>query len=327
MRLYAIFLQFFVFVGFSRGLLAQNVSLTYTEIQEYLQATNLPKHALVIGVEEYIDLPLVTNATSDATLVAEKLRKLGFTVDQVSDNPNKSVIMSRLTDFASRRLSSDPLRPNIVVVYYSGHGFHFGNGNFLVPKDAQRGQLLQYGVPVSTLVEEITQKEVAIAIFFFDACRTTFFEDIENPEYKAFARPVPTHFETIFYGFASQHGKPSLSFANPTDTNSPFAMSLANRIAQENLELNDLFNEIKSDVDDLTDNNQRPQQTQVLSGEFYFKPSSDHSNLLKQKWHVAMFSGKSCAKKYLDKYPGGAYTSSALKWLHNYGDLINENCK
>jgi hypothetical protein len=80
-----------------------------------------PKFALVIGNSDYpvkkSDLP---NAVNDANLLAQSLKKLGFTVSQHA-NLGRGQMLKVVTTFASELPTGAT-----ALVFYAGHGMHIG---------------------------------------------------------------------------------------------------------------------------------------------------------------------------------------------------------
>jgi hypothetical protein len=74
-------------------------------------------HALVIGNDEYVQLPKLTTANNDATEVASVLReRFGFQVTLLA-NATRYQILSALNELRARLTSDDNL-----LLYYAGHG-------------------------------------------------------------------------------------------------------------------------------------------------------------------------------------------------------------
>ena len=92
-------------------------------------------HAIVIGIDQYRDLPALKTAVSDAQSIAAMLSKdYGFKVNLVL-NPTRSQILDELARARQTLTENDNL-----LIYYAGHGW-LDNGadqGYWMPADASR---------------------------------------------------------------------------------------------------------------------------------------------------------------------------------------------
>ena len=92
-------------------------------------------HAIVIGIDQYRDLPALKTAVSDAQSIATMLNKdYGFKVNLVL-NPTRSQILDELARARQTLTENDNL-----LIYYAGHGW-LDNGadqGYWMPADASR---------------------------------------------------------------------------------------------------------------------------------------------------------------------------------------------
>ncbi|MEI8246007.1 MAG: caspase family protein [Lentisphaerota bacterium] len=92
-------------------------------------------HAIIIGIDQYRDLPALRTAVSDAQSIAEMLNKdYGFKVNLVL-NPTRSQILDELARARQTLTENDNL-----LIYYAGHGW-LDNGadqGYWMPADASR---------------------------------------------------------------------------------------------------------------------------------------------------------------------------------------------
>ncbi len=283
-----------------------------------LQASELPKRALVVGVESYDDLPDVTNATSDATRVSLALKDLQFAVTPATDL-NRRQFFEHLDDFVDRSLAVSLPEQAVVVFYFSGHGFRFGDDNMLVPADAAATgeSLVDKAVPLSHVVQRIVDKNVALALFFIDACRTELTSLQELELEVGFAEPLVRH--NTYYGFASGYGKPSFSFVREGDANSPFARSLATRLTMPGVELHSLFEGVRQEVANLSEQRQVPHEHKDFFGDYYFALTPQHRNALRGQLSTALIlaalRGPGCVRSYLASDPASEFSTAARAWL------------
>ena len=289
--------------------------------REALRQADLPKYALVLGIENYDHLPNVTNAKDDAGAVSNALNKLGFAVDTATDL-NRQEFFARLNEFVNRSLGHSEPETAVVLFYFAGHGFRGRSGNNLVPADTvdDVSELLHKSIPLSHIVEKITGSNVALALVFIDACRTELSSSTLGQERVGFAETPPEDLQSVYYGFASSLGQPSLSFVRPDDANSPFSSALARRLGTADKELHDMFEGVKRDVYIATSTRQIPMEQKKFLGEYYVSPSDKYSANLEARLALALIMGPVCVQEYIVDYPAGPYTTGARSWLLLHGE-------
>lgn len=216
--------------------------------------------ALVIGNATYT-MPrwALVNPVNDATLIAARLRSLGFQVDPVM-NANKATMDEAIKRFGTRLKTGG--REAVGVFYYAGHGAQKDGVNFLVPVDATAAtmeQLSQQAPAMQAVMNNMSSAGNRVNIVILDACRNTplppgarstprrnGLADLSNPPLDA------------LIAYATRAG--STAPDNPTDRNSVFTRTLAEAFARQSrdpVEL--LFSDVQSRVYDLTDGAQRPE--------------------------------------------------------------------
>src|SRR5690349_8522222 len=96
---------------------------------DYLFEREPGRHALVIGNSNYQHISGIPSAALDAQKVAARLRELNFNVTE----PGELVSVRALEDeiLPAFRKPIDP--GDLVVFYFSGHGFSYGPSNYLAP--------------------------------------------------------------------------------------------------------------------------------------------------------------------------------------------------
>ncbi len=286
-------------------------------LEEHLRRVDLPKYALVMGVENYEHLPRVTNAMNDARAVGTALEGLGFNVDQATDL-GRQAFFDRLGEFVNRSLGHSEPETAIVLFYFAGHGFALGQGNFLVPADASEDsdQLPHHSIPLSYIVDKITGSNVALSLIFVDACRTELSSVTLDRERVSFAESPPIGPQSVYYGFASSLGRPSLSYARPSDANSPFSNALATHLSgARNKKLRDVFESVRWDVTQATEERQIPREQKDFLGEYRVRPSDGYAETLEGKLARALIKGPACVREYVATYPAGPFTTGARSWL------------
>ena len=132
--------------------------------------------ALVIGNNDYKNVPKLQKAVNDARTMGETLKQLGFTV-MVAENQTRQAFSESLLAFDNAVGPGDT-----AFFFYAGHGFEIAGQNFLLPTDvpaAGEGQeelVRDASVLADRIIERLQNKNVRTAILVFDACRNNPFE-------------------------------------------------------------------------------------------------------------------------------------------------------
>jgi Caspase domain len=132
--------------------------------------------ALVVGNNDYRNVPKLQKAVNDARTMGDTLKQLGFTV-MVAENQNRQAFSETLLAFDRAVGPGDT-----AFFFYAGHGFEIAGQNFLLPTDvpaATEGQeelVRDASVLADRVIERLQNKKVRTAILVFDACRNNPFE-------------------------------------------------------------------------------------------------------------------------------------------------------
>jgi uncharacterized caspase-like protein len=85
--------------------------------------------ALVIGNNDYRNVPKLQKAVNDARTMGDTLKQLGFSV-MVAENQNRQAFSESLLAFDKAVGPGDT-----AFFFYAGHGFEIAGQNFLLPTD------------------------------------------------------------------------------------------------------------------------------------------------------------------------------------------------
>ena len=136
------------------------------------------RHALVIGVDDYRNVPKLGRAVADARAMRDALQTLGFKT-RFAENPDRNAMSAAIAGLEDALEKGDT-----AFVFFAGHGVEIAGQNVLLPADvpdpgrASQGILRDAGFNTSILIERITERGARSAFFVFDACR-------DNPYAKA----------------------------------------------------------------------------------------------------------------------------------------------
>src|ERR1700759_4597571 len=132
--------------------------------------------ALVIGNNDYKNVPKLQKAVNDARTMADTLKQLGFSV-MVAENQNRVQFSQSLLAFDRAIEPGDT-----AFFFYAGHGFEIAGQNYLLPTDvpaATEGQeelVRDASILADRVVERLQNKKARTSILVFDACRNNPFE-------------------------------------------------------------------------------------------------------------------------------------------------------
>ncbi len=155
--------------------------LAVTSLATCIAAFAAPAHAekrvaLVVGNNDYRNVPKLQKAVNDARTMGDTLKQLGFTV-MVAENQNRQAFSQTLLAFDKAVDAGDT-----AFFFYAGHGFEIAGQNFLLPTDvpaATEGQeelVRDASILADRIIERMQNRKVRTAILVFDACRNNPFE-------------------------------------------------------------------------------------------------------------------------------------------------------
>src|SRR5438046_3650813 len=161
--------------------LSLKAALAWSLVAWSLLALAQPAHAekrvaLVVGNNDYKNVPKLQKAVNDARTMGDTLKRLGFSV-MVAENQTRQAFSQTLLAFDNAVQPGDT-----AFFFYAGHGFEIAGQNFLLPTDvpaASEGQeelVRDASVLADRIIERLQNKKVRTSILVFDACRNNPFE-------------------------------------------------------------------------------------------------------------------------------------------------------
>jgi len=209
-------------------------------------ALSAPAHAekrvaLVIGNNDYKNVPKLQKAVNDARTMGDTLKQLGFSV-MVAENQNRQQFSQTLLAFDNAVAAGDT-----AFFFYAGHGFEIAGQNYLLPTDvpaATEGQeelVRDASVLADRIVERLQNKKVRTSILVFDACRNNPFERSGTRAVAGGAglAPMTQLPEGVFSVFSAGYKQTALDRLSNDDNspNSVFTRTFAKELLQpgENL--------------------------------------------------------------------------------------------
>jgi len=192
--------------------------------------------ALLIGNNDYRNIPKLQKAVNDARTMGDTLKQLGFNV-MVAENQTRQGFSQSLLSFDA---ALDP--GDTAFFFFAGHGFEIAGQNYLLPTDvpaATAGQeelVRDASILADRIIERLQNRGVRSSILVFDACRNNPFERSGT---RALAgggglAPMTTLPEGVFSVFSAGPRQTALDRLSERDTdpNSVFTRVFAKQLLQ-----------------------------------------------------------------------------------------------
>jgi TPR repeat protein len=249
-----------------RRLLLLVVAVCWTGITAHAQQVE-HRVALVIGNAGYQHVERLANPGSDAKLIADTLKKSGFTLvgGGAQVDLSKGDFDRLVQEFGKQIQGAD-----VALFYYAGHGMQVENTNWLVPVDANpaRQQDLDFQMINAELVlKQMDGASTRLNILILDACRNNPFANLGTRGIASGLAQMKAPDGTMI-SFATQPGNVAV---DGTGADGPYAAALSEAIRKPGLDIFHLFNQVGLSVKQATQGNQQPWvSSSPIDGEFYF---------------------------------------------------------
>jgi tetratricopeptide (TPR) repeat protein len=219
--------------------------------------------ALVIGNNRYIKTPPLHNAGHDASDLAEALGRLRFEVRLVLD-ADKNSLGRAVQEFSSTLREGDT-----AFFFYAGHGLQIEEENYLLPVDfdpahGEAGTKATC-LRASEVQDAIKKFGAGLCIFVLDACR-------DNPFTESKSAPKGLALMEAglgtYIGLATGPGQ--IARDNGLERNGLFTKYLLKEIIRPGQTIDQVFNNVKKQVFEASQQDQRPWLHSDIIGDFYF---------------------------------------------------------
>ena len=297
-----------------------------SSIENYLTEHEPIRHALVIGNANYKHMGRMDSAEADAKSVARDLTALNFNVMQCLN-------VSSVRQFEDEILPSFRKKINIgdlVLFYFSGHGFAHGPHNFIAPVDMpltiKKEEIVYFAISTEGVEDYLSKRQPGLLLMLIDACRSIAgFKITAKNNLKIIPKgmSIPLRYNmniNTLVGYATRFGTIALG-SNVAQELSPFTKSLIAHIATQDREFGAVFNEISVDVRVETDEYQHPGLFDWSDTDLYLNPTDLIKKQQKEAWLVALDSqNKKIIKRFLYRHSVSKYAAAARKWLSENED-------
>ncbi len=237
--------------------------------------------ALVIGNNDYRNVPPLQKAVNDARTMSDALKQLGFTV-MFAENQNRKAFSETMLAFDKAVEPGDT-----AFFFFAGHGFEINGQNYLLPTDidaVKQGQeeLIRDGAfAAERVISRLQVRGARTSIFVFDACRNNPFEATGTRALGGTGGLAPiSPPEGVFVIFSAGAKQTALDRLNDNDPNpnSVFTRTFVRELAQPGLNLVQIAKRTQSDVRKLTmaaNRMQTPAYYDQIVGDFILKPAKE----------------------------------------------------
>ena len=229
-------------------------------------APNESRIALVIGNSNYSITPLV-NPVNDARAMSRVLMAAGFKVEKYEDLGQKA--MKKAIANFGRKLP----RYDIALFYYAGHGVQVKGRNYLIPVDVKieyESDIEIETVDLAMVLSKMGKSKHQTNLVILDACRNNPFTSNVRSLSQGLAFTNAPSGTLIAYATA-----PGDTAADGDGDNGVYTKFLIKHILTPGKKIEDMFKQVRVDVQKETQDLQTPWESSSLEGDFYFFPSND----------------------------------------------------
>lgn len=230
-----------------------------------IKIINQPRVALIIGNSKY-NTNVLRNPVNDAISMSKKLMELGFEVTLIKDAT--LIEMKKAISNYGRELSKD--KNTLGLFFYAGHGVQLNGVNYLIPVDADiqtEADIKLYSLEISLLMSTINHASNNSNIIILDACRNNPFERgfivVNNNGLASIDAPVGT-----LISFATSPGSTA---SDGIGNNGLFTQELLKAIDIPDLQIEDIFKIVRSQVKLKSNYKQIPWESSSLENKIYLK--------------------------------------------------------
>lgn len=209
------------------------------------------KVALVVGNDDYKNIPALKKAVNDARTMGETLRSLGFEVIE-ANNVSRRQMSETLLAFDRALTQGDT-----AFFFFAGHGFEIQGDNYLLPIDvpeATEGQeelVRDSSFAAQRVIERLQSRGVRTSILVLDACRNNPFERPGKRSVRGSAGLAPmTPNEGVFVIFSAGAKQAALDrySEDDNDPNSVFTRHFVKELKTPGLTLVQVAKRTQSEV-------------------------------------------------------------------------------
>lgn len=291
--------------------------------RDYLFEREPVRHALVVGNGDYEHLGPLHSATLDAKRMARCLAQLRFTTTLVPRLPSVREFEEEILPAFRKTIQ----RGDLVVFYFSGHGFEYGPHNYIAPANVPivvtEQTIAEYAIAVESIEDYLARQSPGLILMLIDACRTIAgFVIKESGARRVVRGGVDRHIASpervnIIEAFAARAGNAALG-SNAGATLSPFTKSLCAHIGTKGVELSTMLKDVAADVLLATNQEQSPGVVSWATCDVFLDPSETIREQEKEAWLAALSANSSeDVQRFAYRYALSRHAAAAWQWLED----------
>lgn len=285
--------------------------------------------ALVIGNDNYEEVPTLQKAVNDANSISKKLAELGFDV-VTTHNAGYRGMSRSLTELENKIKPGDK-----IIFYFAGHGFAVDGTNYLLPIDVPKaepseGSLVKdSSFAVSSISDRLLQKGAKTVILILDACRDNTFAfggKRSIGQTRGLIRIDPV--EGMFVLFSAGQGQAALDRLSDSDKNpnSIFTRTLLNELDNVSLSMIQIAKNTQMKVKNLAakvDHVQIPAYYDQVIGDLYLTSPDNESTSLGKIEYLKNGKSKDGIPE-LDSEQSNEFSATPIASFSNFSGKKND---
>ena len=217
------------------------------------------KEALLIANGDYVHFGKLPNPVSDARLLAQSLKKVGFEVTLV-ENQSREGMLDALNAFQDRLKATR----GIALFHYGGHGVQVSGRNFLIPVDADIPDERKVSTRAVDMEEVMTTLDASgsqVNVVVLDACRDNPLPATSSRSASRGLSVVQTKPKNSLIVYAAEPGSKA--------EDGLFTPTLADAITSPGKSLSQIFKDVRRQVFQKSNGNQTPGEYDQLFEDVY----------------------------------------------------------
>jgi len=142
------------------------------DIPDFKAASRDNDFAVIIGIENYQQLPKSDFSKSDAGIVKDYIKALGFPERNIEYVTNEKATLSGISKTVEAWLPNRVKKDSTIFIYFSGHGSPDPSTGeaYIVPYDGDPNYLSITGYPLKRLYDKLGKLEAKDIIVVLDSC-------------------------------------------------------------------------------------------------------------------------------------------------------------
>ena len=298
-------------------------SILFTPVQPLLGAEGEPARlALVIGNRLYENQPEIASSETDATEVAKTLRAIGF--DLVAPKTNLATFKDFMDVVVDFRKAVKP--GDLVVIYNSGHGFSYGQYNFLaptaMPREIEESKVARIAVPAEGIIGMFEHERPGLVLLILDACRSNASFVVRDKDGVDRAEKGSARSEKVADGppnyimaLSTKPGDAAIGFSIPGKP-SIYTGVLTRHLDDQGIEFALSHRSVAAEVRVESDDEQDPGLIDYSTAIFYLNPTDEIRRQEDVAWKAARESGdRKIIRLYALQYALSRNAAAAEEWL------------